>query len=331
MLARLRFFLIILTAVLLLAGVWLLDVHTARAPAEHSFSLAFLGDVMLGRGVAQAHASLERPWGLALDAIRPDLQAADLALANLESPLTSQPLLHPGYDLRGPGTAAGALSAADLDLVSLANNHALDAGPAGLSDTRAALQAVGVSWIGPQAKVVLRQIQGQRLAFLAFEDVTAPLDLAQVEQAVKEARRQADWVIVSMHWGGEYRPSPDARQAQLAQVLADAGADVVWGQHPHVLQRLDWVQGMGRPRPTLVIYSLGNALFDQVEPIDGRRAALLLLRFDVGKIQQVQAFPFVIDPIHAQLLLAGEADAAVILERLGPLAQPLPAPTPPSP
>jgi poly-gamma-glutamate capsule biosynthesis protein CapA/YwtB (metallophosphatase superfamily) len=331
MLARLRFFLIILTAVLLLAGVWLLDVHTARAPEEKGFSLAFLGDVMLGRGVARAHSSLERPWGLALDAIRPDLQAADLALANLESPLTSQPLLHPGYDLRGPGTASDALSAAGLDLVSLANNHSLDAGQAGLSDTQAALQAVGVSWIGPQAQIMLRHIQGQRLAFLAFEDVTAPLDLVQVQQAVEDARSQADWVIVSMHWGGEYRPSPDARQVQLAQVLADAGADVVWGQHPHVLQRLDWVQGVGRSRPTLVIYSLGNALFDQVEPIDGRRAALLLLRFDAGKIQQVQAFPFVIDPIHAQLLLAGEADAAVILERLGPLAQPLPAPTPPSP
>jgi poly-gamma-glutamate capsule biosynthesis protein CapA/YwtB (metallophosphatase superfamily) len=329
--ARGRIFLVILAGMVLLAGVWLLDVHTARAPAEHSFSLAFLGDLMLGRGVAQAHASLERPWGLALDAICPDLQAADLALANLESPLSSRPLLGPGYDLRGPGAAADALSAAGLDLVSLANNHALDAGQGGLSDTRAALQAAGVGWIGPQAQVVLRQIQGQRLAFLAFEDVNAPLDLVQVGQAVKEARRQADWVIVSMHWGGEYRPAPDVRQEQLAQALADAGADVVWGQHPHVLQRLDWVQGAGRPRPTLVIYSLGNALFDQVEPIDGRRGALLMLRFGAGKIQEVQALPFVIDPLHAQLLIAGEADAAIIMERLGPLAQPLPAPEPASP
>ena len=329
--ARGRFFLIILAGALLLAGVWLLDVHTARAPAEHSFSLAFLGDVMLGRGVARAHASLERPWGLALDAIRPDLQAADLALANLESPLTTRPMLQPGYDLRAPEAAAEALSAAGLDLVSLANNHALDAGQAGLSDTQAALQVAGVGWIGPSAQVVLRSTNGQRIAFLAFEDVTAPLDSQAVSQAVRQARSEADWVIVSMHWGGEYRPAPDARQGQLAQALADAGADVVWGQHPHVLQRLDWVQGAGRTRPTLVIYSLGNALFDQVEPSDGRRGALLLLRFAGGEIQAIQALPFVIDPIHAQVLLAGESDAALIMQRLGPLATRLPAPTPAPP
>jgi len=188
-----------------------------------------------------------------------------------------------------------------------------------------------VGWIGPQAQVVLRRVQGQRLAFLAFEDVTAPLDLAKLKQAVERARREADWVIVSMHWGGEYRPAPDARQGQLAQALADAGADVVWGQHPHVLQRLDWVQGVGRSRLTLVIYSLGNALFDQVEPPGGRRGALLLLRFGANRIESIQALPFLIDPFYGQVFVADQADAALIMERLGPLSQPLPAPTPISP
>jgi poly-gamma-glutamate capsule biosynthesis protein CapA/YwtB (metallophosphatase superfamily) len=324
---RARMIVLFLVGVLLVAGAWLLDVRSLRAPAERNFNLAFLGDVMLGRGVAQAHVKFERPWGLALEAISPDLASADLALANLESPLTEQPMQPPGYDLRGPGMAAGALSAAGLDLVSLANNHALDAGQAGLSDTQASLGAAGVGWIGPQSQLVFRRVQGQRLAFLAFEDVTAPLDLAAVKQVVERARAQADWVIVSMHWGGEYRPAPDARQVQLAQALADAGADVVWGHHPHVLQHLDWVQGVGRSRLTLVIYSLGNALFDQVEPLDGRRGALLLLRFGGNRIESIQALPFLIDPLHGQVLVADQADAALIMERLGPLAQPLPAPT----
>ena len=105
-----RYYLLLLACLALVAGIWLQDVHTARAPEGNSFTIAFLGDVMLGRGVAQAHASLERPWGLALDGIRPDLQAADLALANLESPLTERPLLQPGYDLRGPEAAADAPS-----------------------------------------------------------------------------------------------------------------------------------------------------------------------------------------------------------------------------
>jgi poly-gamma-glutamate capsule biosynthesis protein CapA/YwtB (metallophosphatase superfamily) len=326
-----RLYLLILAGVVLAAGIWLLDVHVARAPAEHPFTLAFLGDIMLGRGVAQAHAGLERPWALALDGIRPDVEAADLALANLESPLTARPLLQAGYDLRGPGAAADALSAAGLDLVSLANNHALDAGLGGLSDTQDALQGAHVGWISPQDQPVVRSLQGQRIAFLAFEDITAPLDLAIVEQAVKQARSQSDWVIVAMHWGGEYLPAPDARQQQLAQMLADAGADVVWGQHPHVLQRLEWIQGTGRKRATLVMYSLGNALFDQLEPRDGRRSALLMVQFGLSEIQSVQAMPFVIDPWRGKVLAAGDADATLIMERLGPLVTQFPAPTPNSP
>jgi poly-gamma-glutamate capsule biosynthesis protein CapA/YwtB (metallophosphatase superfamily) len=328
---RRRYYLFFLVCLVLAAGIWLLDVHIARAPEGNSFTIAFLGDVMLGRGVAQAHASLERPWALAMDGIRPDLQSADLALANLESPLTARPLLQAGYDLRGPQAAADALSAAGIDFVSLANNHALDAGPEGLSDTQQALRGAGVGWIGPQAQIVESSVQGQRIAFLAFEDINAPLDLAAAEQAVGQARSQAEWVVVAMHWGGEYRPAPDARQQQLAQALADAGADVVWGQHPHVLQRIDWVQGAGRQRATLVMYSLGNALFDQVEPMDGRRSALLLVQFDNGEIQNIQALPFVIDPRGGQVLAADEAQATRIMERLGPLAKQAPAPTPSSP
>jgi poly-gamma-glutamate capsule biosynthesis protein CapA/YwtB (metallophosphatase superfamily) len=328
---RRRYFILLLACLALAAGIWLLDVHPAHAPGGDRFTVALLGDTMLGRGVAQAHASLERPWALALDGVRPDLLAADLALANLESPLTSRPLLQPGYDLRGPGSAADALASAGIDLVSLANNHALDAGPGGLSDTQQALRGAGIGWIGPQAQAVSRSLQGQRVAFLAFEDINAPLDIEVVEQAVRTARDQADWVIVSMHWGGEYRPAPDARQQQLAQVLADAGADVVWGQHPHVLQRIDWVQGMGRQRATLVIYSLGNALFDQVEPMDGRRGAVVLLSFVKDEIQEVQALPFMIDPRHGQVLAADETQAKVIMERLGPLAIQAPEPTPTSP
>jgi poly-gamma-glutamate capsule biosynthesis protein CapA/YwtB (metallophosphatase superfamily) len=326
-----RFFLLILAGAALAVSVWLLDVHVAQAPEERSFSLVFLGDVMVGRGVAQVHASLERPWGLALDSIRPELETADLALANLESPLTAKPLLQAGYDLRGPGAAAEALAAEGVDLVSLANNHALDAGPPGLADTQQALRSARVDWIGPQAQVVLRSLQGERIAFLAFEDVTAPLDLEAMEQAVIQARNQADWVIVAIHWGGEYRPAPDARQQQLAQALADTGADVVWGQHPHVLQRLEWVQGAGRKRATLVIYSLGNALFDQVEPMDGRRGALIRVQFARGQIQGIRALPFLIDPRGGQVMQAEAAEAALIMERLGPLAGGAPAETSNSP
>ena len=114
-----------------------------EAPADdRSLTLVLVGDVMLGRGVAQA---LDGDWGAAFAEVRPwlggEAQARRLVLANLESPLTALPQLGQGYDLRAPPEAVAALTAGGFDAVSLANNHALDAGPAGLDETASALRA----------------------------------------------------------------------------------------------------------------------------------------------------------------------------------------------
>ena len=130
-------------------------------PISLTTTLAFVGDVMLGRGVAQA---LDGDWEAAFAGVRPWLAEADLALANLESPLTTAlplslssplgmlplPLSPPtggdegGYDLRAPLEAVAALRAAGFDVVSLANNHALDAGQAGLRETAGTLRVAGI-------------------------------------------------------------------------------------------------------------------------------------------------------------------------------------------
>ena len=129
-----------------------------------------------------------------------------------------------------------------------------------------------------------------------------PLDT----HAVAEAAAQADLVIVSMHWGAEYYPVTE-RQRLLARELAAAGADLVIGHGPHVLQPVERVDG------AWVAYSLGNFLFDQPFP-DTRQGAILRIRLDRGSITVVEAIPTVAR--YGRVELANGDAAAAVLERL---------------
>jgi poly-gamma-glutamate capsule biosynthesis protein CapA/YwtB (metallophosphatase superfamily) len=245
---------------------------------------------MLGRGVAQAHSSGD--WENALAELAPRLKVADLALANLESPFGEPPSSLDGYNLCAPPAAIPALTSAGLDLLSLANNHNRDC-VAGEAGTAELLRQAGMEGIGDQP--VYRTIRGMCLVFLAFEDVSAPLDIASAAQAVSEARRGDCLVVVSIHWGMEYQSGADSVQRDQAQALADAGAALIWGHHPHVLQPVEWLQGKDQAHRTLVAYSLGNALFDQPLP-QAKHSELLIVTLDKGGVSDYELIPFTTDP-----------------------------------
>ncbi|MEZ4590652.1 MAG: CapA family protein [Chloroflexota bacterium] len=277
-------------------------------PAESPVELIAVGDVMLGRGVADVAEPLAdvAPW----------LRAADLTLGNLESVIVADgtPKSAPAGEpqpiiLHAPVTAVAHLTAAGFDLLSLANNHSLDFGGAGLAETAVRLQQSGITPLGIGAdetaayQPIYREVNGVQLAFLAFNGVPEPVvgeplavngeqwvraewEQARAVTAVAEARQQADGVIVSLHWGFEYELQADPWQETAAQALLAAGADVVLGHHPHVAQPVT----VDRQSGQLVAYSLGNFVFDQLqEPTDqglalrlfvdgdGLRAAQLLL------------------------------------------------------
>ena len=269
-------------------------------PRPACLTLVLVGDVMLGRGVAQALAG---DWEAAFAQVAPVLRRADLAFANLESPLTTAPQVTTGHDLRASPEAAAALSAPGFDLVSLANNHALDAGETGLAETERALASVGVVGVragSPHCRPAV--------CVLAFDDSVAPLDVGMAAAEVAAAAAGTDMVIVSIHWGGEYQAAPAPRQVALARALAAAGADLIVGHGPHVLQRVEWVG------ETLVVYSLGNFLFDQPYPADCRRGAILLVTACEGRICAVEALPTAVE--QGRVRLAGPEDTAAILDRL---------------
>ena len=289
---------------------------SACQPKAPTVTLALLGDLMLGRGVDP------KPTSLAY--LTPDLPAADLALANLESPLA--PLLpasdSTSYNLCALSTRADLLPAWGIDLVSLANNHSLDCGPDGPAGTKSALDEAGITAIGPGMQPVFREENSLHLAFLAFDDISSPLDENAAVQAIRSAHATGALVIVSVHWGMEYQGGASDRQKSLAQKLAQAGATLIWGHHPHVLQPAAWI-GAGpceNSKPsqgcTLVLYSLGNALFDQGGLDDTRQSALVVVTLDADGVTGFRTVPFEIDVINSRIIQPDAATAEKVLDRL---------------
>jgi poly-gamma-glutamate synthesis protein (capsule biosynthesis protein) len=285
----------------------LITIVSACQPKALTVSLALLGDLMLGRGV--------NPQPDFLAYLMPELAKADLALANLESPLANViPATDSTYNLCVLSSRAELLSTWGIDLLSLANNHSLDCGPDGPAETRAALQSAGITSIGPSMLPVYREVNGLQLAFLAFDDESSSLDADTAIQAIHSARSTGALVVVSIHWGAEYQGGAIDRQKSLAGQFAQAGATLIWGHHPHVLQPAAWIEtAQGK---TLVLYSLGNALFDQGGLQDTRQSALVMVTMDAGGVASVRSVPFEIDVEDSRVVQPDAETAAKIRDRL---------------
>ena len=250
---------------------------TDAADAPGTLRLLFAGDIMFGRGIA---AIVEHDAeGLFAD-VRFVVRQADVAVANLESPLTLRPHVRSeALALEADPAAARLLAAAGFDAVGIANNHAGDAGPQSVTDTIAAVEATGVAVLGGgrthedawRSFIVDRA--GVRIAYLSFDATgqgivagedpgVAQWEASAVEAAVTAAAAEADVVVVGLHGGIEYSPAPDPQLTRLGELLSGWGADVVWGHGPHVIQPVSIVDRDGDP-PSVVAPSLGNFLFDQ--------------------------------------------------------------------
>ncbi len=206
--------------------------------------------------------------------IAPALKAADIAFANLENPLSDVGRLTGKF--RGSPALAGAIASAGIDVVSTANNHALDLGEAGLIDTIESLAAAGIPNVGTGPDLdratapVFLERNGLRFAFLGYSLLensgalgfassdrsgVAPLDPILVAEDVKAVRDQADYVIVSFHWNRELIRDVHPVARAIAHRIIDAGADLIIGHHPHVPQGVEVYHG------GIVLYSLGNFVF----------------------------------------------------------------------
>lgn len=204
---------------------------------------------------------------------------ADVRLGNLESPTTSQPRAAPSkFTLRASSLAAESVRAAGFDCLCVANNHMMDFGPAGLIEACSQVANVGIPAVGAgkneeeACAPAILNVREKRVGILAFCDVVqvsslyagqntvgvARWDANDCLRRVQHLRSQVDWLIVNMHWGVELARLPSPQQRLWARALAEAGADLILGHHPHVLQPVEMIGN------TVVAYSLGNFLFSSV-------------------------------------------------------------------
>ena len=282
------------------------------SPPPARVLIAAVGDVMLGRSVGW-RMEAEGP-AMPFAAVGDILGGADITVANLESAIGVTGRAEPkAYTFRAPPVAAEALALAGIDLVSLANNHSLDYGPESLAETRALLAGRGIlsPGAGPNrdaahAPAIIER-DGLRIAFLAY--VTVPvegggydprswtatdeapgvawLDIPTMVADIETARGDADLVVVLLHFGLEWQLEPSEAQRKQARAAVDAGATLVLGAHPHVLQEVEAYGG------GLIAYSLGNFVFDGFwDPAND--SAILLVELTAAGVAGYELVPVTI-------------------------------------
>jgi poly-gamma-glutamate capsule biosynthesis protein CapA/YwtB (metallophosphatase superfamily) len=235
---------------------------TATLSAQRLTSLLVTGDVIPARSV-NFQAVTKKGFFWAFEEIAEVLKNADLTFINLESPLVSNcPLTNEGMVFCGdPGHLEGLLYAG-VDIVSLANNHIGNHGQTGVEETIDLLASKGIACAG-LSDLAIKEFNGKRVAFLAFNDVDQqPLvnsaDQETITKAISVVRDKADLVVIMFHWGDEYTAMPNQRQRELAHLSIDSGADLVLGNHPH------WIQPLEIYQDRLIVYAHGNTIFDQM-------------------------------------------------------------------
>lgn len=264
-------------------------------------TLVAVGDVMLDRMVRD----LMNKYGLDYPFQKIDrefFQKADILLGNLEGSIVPRKKNF-GHVTFGflPDTVP-VLKDFGFDVFALANNHALDQGWQGHDTTKQYLSEAGIGWFGHpkgelhEENVYFVRVNKKRFAFVGLEDVFKEAGqenkaIENIKNVISEIRQRTDYIVVSPHWGIEYTPKPSPRQISFAHAFIDAGADIIIGHHPHVVQEKEEYQGKW------VYYSLGNFIFDQYWSKETQKGLVLRVTFQGNKIG-VEEFP--IDSVKSQ-------------------------------
>lgn len=268
-----------------------------------------VGDIMVhNTQLAAAHRPDTGSYDFApfFSVVKPLLQAAHLTIGNLETTLAGPQTGYSGYPrFNTPAVLAADLKDCGFDVLTTANNHCLDRGEAGLLQTIRHLDEAGVLHTGTfstkeeQSKPLITEVKGVKIAILAYtygtNGIALPknsqaavnrLDPRQITRDIAAAKAlEAELILVALHFGEEYRAQPTVYQTQLAGEILEAGADIIIGHHPHVLEpvvlcRQDPEQGSPAK---LVAYSLGNFVSDQ-KGVERRTSLILNLYFTLEPI-----------------------------------------------
>lgn len=269
-------------------------------------TLMFVGDMMFDRGVKfMVEKNAGGSWRFLFQNIADTLKQADILFGNLEGPISERGRrIGSKYSFRFKPEIAEILKDYGFDVVSVTNNHAGDWGLEAFVDTLSYLEKNNILAAGggeddkeaysPRSL----KIKNMLFSFLAFSDLgprqleatssqagIAWADEEKIKSAVKSAKNKGAFVVVSFHFGEEYQPDPSQRQRLLAELAVEAGADLIVGHHPHVLQPL------AAYKDGLIIYSLGNFIFDQYFSEETMSSAIFKVVVQDGRIVDHELIP----------------------------------------
>jgi poly-gamma-glutamate synthesis protein (capsule biosynthesis protein) len=209
------------------------------------------------------------------------------------------------------------LQSAGFDLLTVNNNHQDDCSEEGIIQTTQLLEADGFQTLSEVAGIRINEVPEKDVVFIGVDAVGTQLDEESILDTIRTQKSTGNFVIISAHWGNEYQAGPDARQEQLAQDWVDAGADLIWGHHPHVLQRMEWLTASEDGHEALILYSLGNLISDQHMLPDVQRSALIQITVKNNRISKVTVAPFMVNWDSLSLNFdCMKADLEKIMDRL---------------
>lgn len=274
-------------------------------PVVSNASVAGIGDVLL-------HSSIYRDaengdtyhFDDMFAAVKPYLEKADITIANQESMIGGKELGLSTYpQFNSPFEIGDTLQRSGVDIVSIANNHTLDRGEKAIMNALNHWDEIGMPYVGAyrneddRATIRTLERNGISFSFLAYtygtNGIPVPkgkpylvnlIDKEKIEADIHEAKELSDVVVVSLHFGNEYERMPNENQKELTQFIANAGAHIIFGHHPHVLQPVDFVQSK-EGHETFVAYSLGNFLAAQEAKHDHYRRIGGILQVEVEKVE----------------------------------------------
>lgn len=246
-------------------------------------TLLFAGDVYFSNHVLNAYDNAGGIHGVLDEGIRAEINAADIFMVNQEFPFTERgtQAADKQFTFRLPHDRLHLMNEMGIDIVTMANNHILDYGPEGITDSIAALNEAGIRYVGvgenldEAKKLEIIEVKGKKIGFLGTSRVYMAASWAAGDnhpgvfstydptlplEEIKKADALVDYLVVYVHWGVERETEPKEYQRTMGKQYVDAGADMVIGSHPHVLQPLEYYQD----KP--IMYSLGNFVFGSSIP-----------------------------------------------------------------
>ena len=267
------------------------------ATEEVEGTILFVGDIMLSRAIGSIMEK-KQDWTYPFLQVQEVLSSADLTFGNLEGPISDKGAnIGSIYSFRANPKSVEGLSFAGFDVVSIANNHMWDYGRAAFLDTLSILSSKQIAYVGGGENYlkahtpVIRDVRGTKVAFLAYTNLLPPFlgridaapsvafhDSEQMTLDIIDAKKVADVVVVSFHFGEEYKTIHNAYQEKIAHTAVDAGASIVIGHHPHVIQDVEVYKG------AYIAYSLGNFIFDQNFSLDTSKGMVVTITFKDKKI-----------------------------------------------